>query len=525
MTSINKAHAPVVPQTVKTDTAQKTSAPQAAPAQTPSTGWSAKPSARPAVTTPTPAAAPIMPAVTGTAPFIVTSGMVEMAKKSGNPAVQAGVLGMIAKDRSNLLLSNNETRVQRAQQLFDGMTPQQVGQVRAAYIKEFGMDPEHHIRSDDWGQPLARLDRATETQLMGALNGPQMKADAGELNRMLKAANAGTLTPADRQEYFAMMPRIGLYDSPTRQQAGGPNLDSQERTLIEDAFQKQGTGVPFDQALKTIESKLPGPDLTPKGPREKNIAAVVSSHGAQWQELMGWADKMKDAGYNVQLFTPEGRPVAFQRDSMDVSTHTSGFGAPADLDPAGRTGQIAKELLGNTAPASSFDPKNFGAVYLAGGLGFNEDVAVAKPETLPNGQTHTKLTANPNIEKMMNSAIDQRLPIVALCHGPTLLAALDINVNGKKEPLNKGIETASLPPFEGYVGLTGRKEIQFNYDVNTHNALAETGGQTHVLKDIANMSRVVKQEKDGQNIITGPGPQAASNLADATMEVLKKRWP
>jgi putative intracellular protease/amidase len=126
---------------------------------------------------------------------------------------------------------------------------------------------------------------------------------------------------------------------------------------------------------------------------------------------------------------------------------------------------------------------------------------------------------------MMDSAVNDRLPIVALCHGPTLLSALDININGKEEPLNKGIATASLPPFEGYVGLTGRKEIQFTYDVNTHDALKETGGQTNVLADIANMSRVVKSEKDGQNIITGPGPQAASNLADATMEVLKNRWP
>jgi hypothetical protein len=35
---------------------------------------------------------------------------------------------------------------------------------------------------------------------------------------------------------------------------------------------------------------------------------------------------------------------------------------------------------------------------------------------------------------------------------------------------------------------------------------------------------VVKENKDGMDIITGPGPQAAKNLADATIESLKNRW-
>ena len=75
-----------------------------------------------------------------------------------------------------------------------------------------------------------------------------------------------------------------------------------------------------------------------------------------------------------------------------------------------------------------------------------------------------------------------------------------------------------------YVGLTGRKEIQFTYDVNTHAALRESGGETHVLKDIANMNRVVKANKDGMDIITGPGPQTALELVDATVESITRRW-
>lgn len=66
------------------------------------------------------------------------------------------------------------------------------------------------------------------------------------------------------------------------------------------------------------------------------------------------------------------------------------------------------------------------------------------------------------------------------------------------------------------MGFTGRKEIQFTYDVNTHRALEFVGGKTDVKRDIANMGRVVQEERtlDGGSIdiITGPGPQAAARV-------------
>ncbi len=512
MTTIRRTTAPTVSQP------RSEPKPQRAAERAPTaTGWLAKPSkARPTV-----APAKVSPsAVQGNGPFPVSAKAVDAARASKDPKQMAEVLHGIAKDRSGVLIDNDATRVDRAKQLFSGMSPEQVGSVRAAYIKKYGMDPEHHIKSDDWGQPLLRLSRPVETELLGALNGPKLTADAKALDSMLAKAQAGTLTQADRKAYFSMLPMQGLWDTPVRQGANTGNLDSQERTLLKRAFGVENGSVSLDDALETIEARLPPAELTPKAPREKSIAAIASSHGAQWQELMDWAVKMKDQGYAVQIFTPEGRPVAIQRDSLGVASHMSGFGTPERIDPAGRAGELARELLGNAAPASKFDPKNFGAVYMAGGLGFNEDVAVG----MPDGRGGSKLTANPNIASMMNKAVDEKLPIIGLCHGPTLLAAVDVEVNGKREPLNKGIETASLPPFEGYVGMTGRKEIQFTHDVNTHRALEAAGGETHVLKDVANMSRVVTAKKAGLEIITGPGPQAAANLADATVGALQRRW-
>lgn len=125
---------------------------------------------------------------------------------------------------------------------------------------------------------------------------------------------------------------------------------------------------------------------------------------------------------------------------------------------------------------------------------------------------------------MMQGALAEKLPQVALCHGPTLFAAIQMTVDGRREPVARGLETASLPPFEGYVGLTGRKEPMFTLDVNTHGELGQAGATTHVLKDVANMQRVVRSEKAGIEFITGPGPQTAANLADATVDAMQRRW-
>jgi hypothetical protein len=99
-----------------------------------------------------------------------------------------------------------------------------------------------------------------------------------------------------------------------------------------------------------------------------------------------------------------------------------------------------------------------------------------------------------------------------------------VRVGGADEPLAKGVATASLPPFESYVGLTERKEIQFTFDVNTHKVLSEAGASTSVVSDIANMARVVRARKGDIELVTGPGPQAASSLVQPTVEVMTARW-
>ncbi|MFO0727389.1 MAG: hypothetical protein U1E65_26665 [Myxococcota bacterium] len=446
--------------------------------------------------------------------------------KSQGPVAIAHALRPITTDRTDLVIPDDKTRVEHLQALLGGLSADELDAVRSAYVDAYGADPAMHFHSWDLFQPIARLEEGVVRQMQRILDGPALRAVVDQLVDMFARAGQGPLNASDRATYFSELPLLGLWDQATRQTEGGPDLDALERSLLKEIWAEQRPGVPLDEALRGIEAQLPPPDLEVKTPRDRTIAVIASSHGAQWQELMDWMMVMHKEGYAVKVFTPEGRPVAFQYDSLCVNSHTTklGFGAPLRLDPRGEAGEVARAALATTAPASAFDPGKFGAVYAAGGLGFNEDVAIATKQ--PDGEI--TLSPNKNIEKMIQAAVEERLPQISLCHGPTIYAAVSAKFGDKMEPISAGLDTSSLPPFEGYVQFTGRKGAQFNVDVDTHVEMHQAGGNANrltMLGDIAHMSRVTKDEKYGLRLVTGPGPQAAFNLGAATVEELAKRWP
>jgi putative intracellular protease/amidase len=280
----------------------------------------------------------------------------------------------------------------------------------------------------------------------------------------------------------------------------------------------------LDSLLSQIEAGLPRVEL-PVAARARSVAVLCSSQGAQWQELMDWALEMRRQGFHLQLFTPEGRPVAFLRESLLVSARTAplGFGAPAHLDPSGSAGEAAKELLATTASATRFNATEFGGVYLVGGYGVHEDVALALPDVRGSGAARSAVTANANVTAFMKQALAERLPIVAVGHAPILLAAMPFAIGGVAEPLVKGLETAAYAPVEG-MRTSGAREVQFTHEVNAHQVLADAGAITSPLRDSVNLGRTVRAEKDGQEIITAPGPLAAEPLVAPTIDAMKRRW-
>jgi putative intracellular protease/amidase len=335
----------------------------------------------------------------------------------------------------------------------------------------------------------------------------------------------------DRLDYYSWIPRVGLWDEPVRKSQDNTCVDSYERRLRLRAWETV-SDQHFDQALQEIEQGFPKVSVKTNAPQNKSIAVVASSHGAQWQELIDWALGMLDAGYNLQIFTPFGRPVAFQRDSMLVREPPTeavavslglpgvGLGCPLRLDPLRLPQDRLHKLLGNAVGADQFDPSQFGAVYLAGGLGFNEDIAVTSPRSA-NDTIHANITPTPHALQMLNHTVENRLPIIALCHGPTLLASLDVEINGRREKLVKGIEVAALPALEPMVHAQGKLEPQFSfYTWKTHDVLAEAGAIVDAQTDLKDMTVVKTGVRDGLHIATGPGPQAARNLVKATISAM-----
>lgn len=486
------------------------------------------------------------------------------AQRSSDVGLKAAALEMLARGRGESALDTH--RVALLEALLRGATAADIAQLRATYIEKYKRDPELDILSQGLAQPLAKLSPAVEAQMLRVLNAAPMREAATALLGLYDKAKAATgsggasarLDAADRAAYFAMLPMLGLWAPPKRAQPGQEELDATERLNLKAALKELRSDVKLDQVLEAIEGKLPAANIDFRGiPRERRIAVIASSHGAQWQELMDWAVEMskKSPPYFLQIFTPDGRPVGIQRDSLSVSEGTSklGYGAPPLLDPAPdkAAGILGRKLLANAAPASMFDAKAFGAVYGAGGLGFNEDVAVATPRRegavdavyKATGSVPVSIQLNENIRRMLDDAISERLPMVTLCHGATMFADTWVTVKDKegvrKEPLNKGIPTASLPPAEWYVEKREGKGPQFFVNVNTHKVLQESGGLVDGVTTAARDAKLIDEpvwarrvlernadgtEKVGIDIVSGPAPQAAARLAEPTVEVLHKRW-
>src|SRR4051812_19015905 len=167
------------------------------------------------------AAAPApRPEVPGHAFFPLSEHTVDQVRSSGDPRKIAGALHTLFTDRSNLLLGNDGTRVDRTRRLLGGMGPEALESVRAAYVHKYGNDPEINIKSADFGEPIARLDHGTQLELMDALNGPQMKQAAQTISSLQSKAQAGTLTAEDRKQYFSTLPMLGLWNTPHRAAPG-----------------------------------------------------------------------------------------------------------------------------------------------------------------------------------------------------------------------------------------------------------------------------------------------------------------
>lgn len=393
----------------------------------------------------------------------------------------------------------DQTRIDEMEKLFSGMDRAQVDTVKAAYIERYDADPEMDLRGNNFGQ-VFDLDPATEEKMVRAMNGPAVREQVVAVVHLLDLSEHGPLTVEDREAFFGQMAAVGY---------------PYGRDHLSDEL-KRHTGKTLDQAMSALVSEMPPPRMEQTAPPERSVAVVVSSKGAQWQELMDWAKPMVDAGYHLQFFTADGNPVGIQGDSMLYSEKTGGlgFGSPPHLRFDGDVGRLGVDLASKAAPATAFDPSKFGQVYLAGGLGTDRD-----------------LTFSPNIHGMVQRAFDAGLDISAICHGPTILAhtMIDPQGDGTTEPVAKGLNMVGLPNIlETYAIAGGRvPDVFLNPPpINVRETLAAAGANVSRFTDLQSVmhqDRVVTDEKAGRRIATGVGPLAARNLAEESIRLLESR--
>lgn len=206
-----------------------------------------------------------------------TSREVDAARASNDPARIARILRAVLRDR----IRGRAARLDATERLLGGVTASDLEAVRASYVQQHGEDPEITIRSDGLFQHVVRLPREQEAELLELMTRPTMDADAAALYEMF--ARPEPLTLEDRAHYFAMLPRMGLWDAPTRAAANDPGLDAFEREQLRSALGRVAGDADLDDVLQAVEHRLPTP-ARGDHERARSIAVVVSSHGAQWQE-------------------------------------------------------------------------------------------------------------------------------------------------------------------------------------------------------------------------------------------------
>jgi len=448
-----------------------------------------------------------------------------------------------------------------------GMGAHDVAALRAAYVEQHGVDPFIHIIGGSLAQPLLtsrvqgslnltdlarrfvtspqrgfenvegwavktyqEIIRAPQSEsassvqaLVNAWLAPELLSDATMIATLVDKVSRGEpLSVDERKAYYARLPFIGIRTRSER----AHNQPTFEEVALQKVWTELGRTDDLASSMAAVERAFPTLMPTTPAPGQKSVAVVVSSQGAQWQELMGYVMEMQRHGVHVQFFTPEGRPAAFQKDSLSRSnTATLGYGAPESLDAAGPTGMVARELLANAVAASAFRVDDFDQVYIAGGLGLNEDgvrVEAADSKDRSTGMQSGPASvyeAHPDIAAMVNAAALKQIPMLAICHGPSTFIAENVDLDVT------GTHMAALGPFEAYVAFTGRTGPAFPHMALVHNDARRAGVNVDPVRDALKPSGVVRdtaKTRDGREVVvvTGPHPASASTLGQAGLELL-----
>jgi len=209
-------------------------------------------------------------------------------------------------------------------------------------------------------------------------------------------------------------------------------------------------------------------------------------------EMLLPALHLKNAGFDVDVVTPTGKPVAIEmwampEDDKDVKAIYSEF--KQRLETPGSLADFVKNAMNNSS--------DYAAIFIPGGHG----AMLGLPE-------------NKDLNKLINWAYHNDLYTLAICHGPAALLAANLDGN-KDEFIYKGYKIAAFPdavdaqgPIIGYTP----GDMPWIYGERL-NKLGVT---------------IINQEADNtvyidRKLITGASPLAANDFGKlAATELLKE---
>ena len=209
-------------------------------------------------------------------------------------------------------------------------------------------------------------------------------------------------------------------------------------------------------------------------------------------EMLLPALHLKNAGFDVDVVTPTGKPVAIEmwampEDDKDVKAIYSEF--KQRLETPGSLADFVKNAMNNSS--------DYAAIFIPGGHG----AMLGLPE-------------NKDLNKLINWSYHNNLYTLAICHGPAALLAANLDGN-KDEFIYKGYKIAAFPdavdaqgPMIGYTPGA----MPWIYGARL-NKLGVT---------------IINQEADNtvyidRKLITGASPLAANDFGKlAATELLKE---
>lgn len=191
---------------------------------------------------------------------------------------------------------------------------------------------------------------------------------------------------------------------------------------------------------------------------------------------------LKERGIQVDIGSPKGGKAPLDPNSLDLS------------DPINKTfwdSQETRNKLENTIKLSDINPKEYQAIFFAGGHG-----------------TMFDFRNQPEINKLTSSIYENGGIVAAVCHGPAALIDVKLS-NGKYLVAEKNVAAFSNNEEEA-AGLTEVMPFLLETELVKKGASYTSAGlwQKHVVVD--------------GRLVTGQNPASASGVGEAVAKLLVK---